>query len=138
MEVWTSLIAVVGTLAGGIVSGFTARRAAARRDHAARLERARTERLDACLAFAQALTELHRATQDRAEHQQAQGTAEHALLRVRLLTPAAPEILAAARAALHTASQIGQDTDPQRRAQLAALAADAADAFVARAADLLH
>jgi hypothetical protein len=138
MEVWTSLIAIIGTLAGAIVSGHGAHRAAERRDHAARLERARTERLDACLAFAEALTELHRATEDQTDHRRTQAAAEHALLRVRLLTPDAPEILAAARAALHTASQIGQDTDPHRRAQLAALAADAADAFVARAADLLH
>lgn len=135
MEVWTSLIAVFGTLAGAIASSFAARRAADRQDRAARQERTRSERLTAYLALAEALTALRRTTAQ--DYPQARATAEHALLRVRLLTPDDPDLIAAAQAALHTTTEIEQTTDPRRRTELTAVATDAADAFVSTAAGLL-
>lgn len=136
MEVWTSLIAVLGTLAGAILSGFAARWAANRQERAARQERTRSERLTAYLALAEALTALRRTTAQQ-DYPQARATAEHALLRVRLLTPGDPDLIAAAQAALHTTTEIEQTADPRRRTELAAVATDAADAFVSTAAGLL-
>jgi hypothetical protein len=143
MEVWTALIAVLGTLAGSIVSGHAARRAADRQERAARAERARTEKMHAYLAFAEALTDLRRTGQNQAgepvgeDHRQPQAAAQHALLRVRLLTPSDTDTVDAAQAALHATTEIGHATDPARREQVSAWAIDAADAFLARAATVL-
>jgi hypothetical protein len=109
--------------------------------------------MNAYLAFAETLTELRRASRERWQldrdgqtdhadparenHHRAQTAAQYALLRVRLLTCGQTEIVDAAHAALHAASHIVHATDPARLDQASALATDATDAFVARAADLL-
>ena len=58
---WTSLIAVVGTLAGAVVSGLPQHRVATRSERGARVERLRSERLEAVTALAVAVSDHRRA-----------------------------------------------------------------------------
>ncbi|MCW3818145.1 hypothetical protein ONA91_27215 [Micromonospora sp. DR5-3] len=62
--VWTSVIAVLGTLAGAIVSHGLAQRGADRRHAQARTEQLRQEQLVACRDVAAAATELRRSGND--------------------------------------------------------------------------
>jgi hypothetical protein len=147
---WNALIAVAGTLAGAIMTHFFGRQVAARAERAARHERTRADRLSAYLAFAEAVTECRRAAYDRwhrhhdgldedviakasAEYYRCLSTAEHALLRVKVLSEI-PEVVTTARTALDAATEVRHAKDPRHVTDLGNAAARKADAFVAAAA----
>lgn len=145
-----AIIAVLGTLGGGLVSGLLQQRNASRSEASAQSERLRQERLDAFIAFAQSLSNLRRVAATRlitrnergresdeygeakAEVYEARVTARGALVRVQLLTES-DDVIRLAKEALAAAIDIegavSEDELPDRTEH----SREAADAFVAAA-----
>jgi hypothetical protein len=122
--VWTSVIAVCGTLAGSALTYLFARLTARRAEKAAREERLRQERIAAYAAFAGAMTALRQKmislwlVRDRdgggaetraayTEADQCGAAADHARFQVRLLTEDA-ELLRLADAAFEPIGALGK------------------------------
>lgn len=149
----TSAVAVVGTLAGALLTHLFQIRVAERGERASRSARLRQDRLEACSAFAAVATRLRRAANDRWFRRQEspdghesfeaadefyglRTAAWESYYRLRMVT-ADPELKQLAEAAINGASAIADACDQAdvraRRDRTSALIED----FVRRAGDLL-
>ncbi|MBB0242987.1 hypothetical protein FNQ90_02405 [Streptomyces alkaliphilus] len=152
--IWTSVVAVAGTLLGVMITHHFQRRAAVRGEEFTRSEALRRERIDCYSAFAGAAEEYRRGQADRwygkrrdpegPEYTAARDRAHHlrtaarqALYRVKLLTTDAEVLLAADRAYVNTReiSTAGEEDEHRRRDQEAR---EAIEAFVTRASPLVR
>jgi hypothetical protein len=151
---FTSLIAVAGTLLGSTTSFLFQRRSADRAEGFARAERLRQERLTAYSAYAGAITELKRGIVSlwfrrqedpdgaeylmaRAECDRLGAAAEQAQFRMRLISED-PELAILADAAFATIGSIGRAAGKDQLAERETRCLDALNAFIAGAATHLR
>ncbi|MCE7082420.1 hypothetical protein [Streptomyces sp. ST2-7A] len=152
--IWTSVVAVVGTLLGVVVTHHFQRRATVRGEEFARSEALRQERIATYSAFAAAVEEYRRgqadrwygsrrdpggpeyiAVRDRAHHLRT--AARQALYRVKLLTVDAEVVLAADRAYVNT-REISTATEEDGHRERDRESREAIEAFVTRASPLVR
>ncbi|MGI5336302.1 hypothetical protein ACQEVS_02305 [Streptomyces sp. CA-181903] len=152
--IWTSAVAVVGTLLGSVITHVLQRRVSERGESFARSEALRRERLTTYSAFAEAMEDYRHGQADRwYSGRDAPGTEEYvaarneahrrrtvarqALYRVRLLTDD-PEVNAAAGRAYASTWEISTARDQSGRDALDARARQAIEEFVGTAAPLVR
>jgi len=151
---FTSLIAVSGTLLGSTTSFLFQRRSADRAEGSARAERLRLERLTAYSAYAGAITELKRGIVSlwfrrqedpggaeyrmaRAECDRLGAAAEQAQFRMRLISED-PDLAMLADAAFAATGSIGHAADKGQLSEREAYCLDTLNAFIAGAAAQLR
>ncbi|MCD9144976.1 hypothetical protein [Streptomyces albireticuli] len=152
--IWTSVVAVGGTLLGAVVTQVFQRLASRRGELFARSEALRQERMATFSAFAAAAEEYrhgqadrwYRMRQDpggqdfvtaRDEAHRLRTATRQVLYRIKLLTDD-PEVIRAAERAYACTRDVSTAGDQPERDGLDARARDAIEAFVARAAPLVH
>ncbi|ARF61913.1 MULTISPECIES: hypothetical protein [Streptomyces] len=154
VAIWTSVVAVGGTLLGAVVTHLFQRLAAARTERFARSEALRQERTATYSAFASAAEEYRhgqagrwyrmvRGEDDRVEvfveardeAHRLRTVARQALYRVKLLTDD-PEVVRAAEQAYERTRDVSTAGDQETHDALYAEAREAIEAFVTRAAPL--
>ncbi|NLU71009.1 hypothetical protein [Streptomyces sp. HNM0574] len=154
VALWTSVVAVAGTLLGSVITHVFQRLAARRNETFTRAEALRQERIATYVAFAAAAEEFRRGQADRWFRRQedpegdafltARDTAHHLrttarqeLYRVKLLTEDAGVLAAADRAYGDTRDiALAEDRADQRERD--ARAKESIEAFVARASPLVR
>ncbi|WKX73673.1 hypothetical protein [Streptomyces sp. XD-27] len=151
---WTSAIAVLGTLLGSAATHAFQQQTARRGERLTREERLRQERLAAYTAFSRALTEYRRSLYVRfnVEHERAaedrqdtarwdtytyRSAAEQALVHIRLL-PDDAALVELAQHALTSAHELRQAADQSGMSARRERAKVAHDAFLAAAADRMR
>ncbi|MFE9459310.1 hypothetical protein [Streptomyces californicus] len=154
VAIWTSVVAVGGTLLGAVVTHLFQRLAAARTERFARSEALRQERTSVYSAFASAVEEyrhgqagrwyrMARGEGDRAdafveardEAHRLRTAARQTLYRVKLLTDD-PEVVRAAEQAYERTRDVSTAGDQEAHDALHAEARAAIDEFITRAAPL--
>ncbi|WP_371634502.1 protein kilB [Streptomyces sp. NBC_01259] len=145
---WTSIIAVLGTLAGAVVAGMLQHRSARTAADDARTERRRAERLEAVTALAVAVADHRRAmwvredlrltgaAPDRVAAARADSHATRAAITAPQLALAilVPALAAPAGTAVTASYALRDAADPQTLADLRTASITAADAFTTAAA----
>jgi len=142
-----AVIAVLGTLGGALVTGLLQHKNTVRAESAAKSERLRQERLEACIMFGQSIAEyrgeqntrwhiIERFGRDTTEHKEAGAevlrkriAARAALLRVQLLMEDA-ELLRLAHDAMTATIDMNESEDESDRAKRSGRSLDAANAFI--------
>jgi hypothetical protein len=145
-----AVIAVLGTLGGALISGLLQHKNAIRSENAAKSERLRQERLEACIEFGQSIGE-YRGSQNGRGHvierfgrdteeskeadtevRRARVAARAALLRVQLLMEDV-ELQRLAREAMSVTIGMDESEDRDDRRKRAQRSRDAVDAFITAA-----
>ncbi|MGW5018308.1 hypothetical protein [Streptomyces cacaoi] len=152
--IWTSVVAVAGTLLGAVITHAFQRVESRRGEAFARAESLRQERLTTFSAFAGAVEDYRRGQAERwfrlredpaaeayaearDEAHRLRTVARQALYRVELLT-ADREVIAAAEHAYACARDVSHARDRGERNERDARARSAVEAFVARASPLVR
>ncbi|MBB5122071.1 hypothetical protein AF335_08525 [Streptomyces eurocidicus] len=152
--IWTSVVAVGGTLLGAVVTQLFQRHASRRGESFARSEALRQERMATFSAFAAAAEEYrhgqadrwYRMRQDpdgqdfvraRDEAHRLRTATRQAGYRIRLLTDD-PEVILAAERAYACTRDVSTARDQAGRDALDTRAREAIETFVARASPLIH
>ncbi|MFI9722054.1 hypothetical protein ACIHFE_20720 [Streptomyces sp. NPDC052396] len=152
--IWTSLVAVTGTLLGSVVTHVSQRLSSGRAERFTRSEALRQERIATYSAFAAALEDYRHGQADRwyrgqddprgpsflaarDEAHQLRTAARQALYRVRLLTDD-PEVVQAAERAYRCVWEVSNAVDRAGRDARDAGARRAIEAFVSLASPLLR
>ncbi|TVL90344.1 hypothetical protein [Streptomyces sp. SAJ15] len=152
--IWTSVVAVIGTLAGSVITHAFQGRASRRGELFARSEALRQERIATYSAFAAAVEEYRRGQAERwyrkvedpggetflrarDEAHRLRTLTRQALYRVRLLTDDQDVVLAAERAYART-MEVSNAQDQTDRDTRDTRAREAIEAFVSRASPLLR
>jgi hypothetical protein len=145
-----AVIAVLGTLGGALVSGLLQHNNAIRAENAAKSERLRQERLEACIGFGQSIAGyrgeqnrrgnvIERFGRDSEESKEAdvevlrtRVAARTALLRVQLLIEDV-ELIRLAREAMTVTIGMNESKDRNDRLKRSGCSRDAVDAFITAA-----
>ncbi|WP_346093321.1 hypothetical protein [Streptomyces olivaceiscleroticus] len=152
--IWTSVVAVVGTLLGSVITHAFQRQASRRSELFARSEALRQERMATYSAFAEAAEQYRHGQADRWYRKQAEPEGEaflvardeahrlrtvarQALYRVKLLTDDG-EVVRAAERAYECTREVSNARDQADRNSRDAEAKQAIEGFVAHAAPLVR